>query len=91
MVDLKRVDNEKIEKIGWYLNAPVKLFVVIGIFFLCILFGSRFFLFLRSYAIFEFAIIASFLIFFSLAIALVILINKFRVVERLTDDWYHKK
>ena len=37
MIDFKKADKDKIEKIAWYLNAPVKLFVVIGIVILCVM------------------------------------------------------
>ena len=89
MIDLSKPPN--MEKIGWFLNGFVKLNVVGLIFFLSFLVGAKIFLVLKDYVIFEAAIILGFLCFFSLAIVLVILINKYRIVERFTDDWYQKK
>lgn len=92
MVDLGRPpDKEKIEKIAWYLNAPLKLFVISGIILLSLIIGVWIYIFLRNYVIFEIAIVSGFLIFLFLAIVLVILLNKYRLVERLADDWYQKK
>jgi len=89
MVDLSKPPD--LEKIGWYLSGFVKLNVVGLIFVLCLIVGVRIFLILKDIVIFEIAIVSGFLIFFSLAIVLLFLINKYRLVERVTDDWYQKK
>lgn len=89
MIDLRKPLD--LEKIGWYFSGFVKLNVVGLIIVLCFLLAVRTFLFLKDFVIFEIAIISGFFIFFSLSIILIILINKYRFVERLADDWYQKK
>ena len=91
MIDQKNHNNKDHEKILWYASGLGKLRNLSVIFFLCAISGGGFYLFLKSYTIFEVAIVLSFLFFFFLLIVVVILINKYRILERLTDDWYQKK
>ena len=83
-------ENEKklkgADKILWYVLGPVKFFVVCLIFLFCFIFGFLFLQLLQKYILFEFALVLSFIIFFSLAVGLVILLNKKRLVERVTED-----
>ena len=91
MVDLSKPPDEKtVEKIAWYLMGPVKFVVVYLIFFGCFVSGALFFQYIHQFVSFEIAIVSSFVIFFGLAIVLLMLINKYRLVERLTEDQFQK-
>ena len=90
MIEEKEKELKGVDKILWYLLGPLKFFVVGLIFLLCLVFGFLFFQFLQNYILFELALVLSFVVFFSLAIGLTILLNRKRVVERITEDifWY---
>lgn len=91
MVEQKNHNRKVHEKIIWYASGLAKLGNLVVIFVLCAISGGGFYLLLKSYTIFEVAIVLSFLFFFFLVVVVVILINKYRILERLTDDWYQKK
>jgi hypothetical protein len=86
MIEEKEKELKGVDKILWYLLGPLKFFVVGLIFLLCLVFGFLFFQFLQNYILFELALVLSFVVFFSLAIGLTILLNRKRVVERITED-----
>ena len=88
MIDLRKPPN--LEKIGWFFNGIVKLNVVIFIFVISLILALAVYFFLDDIIILGLALILSFLIFPILPIVLVFLLNKYRLVERLTDDWYHE-
>jgi len=85
-IEKRQKELKGVDKIVWYLLGPLKFVVVCIIFLFCLVFGVIFFQFLQKYILFELALVISFLIFFLLAIGLVMLLNKKRLVERITED-----
>ena len=89
MIDLSKPPD--LEKIGWFFNGFVKLRLIIIIFVCSFFLGLGVYFLLDDHVILVFALALSFLIFPVLPIFLVFLLNKYKLVERLTDDWYHEK
>ena len=89
MINLSKPPD--LEKIGWFFNGFVKLRVIILIFVCSFFLGLGAYFLLDDHVILVFALALSFLIFPVLPIFLVFLLNKYRLVERFTDDWYHEK
>lgn len=89
MIDLSKPPD--LEKIGWFAMGTLKFRIVTIIFIVFFFFGVEIYLFLDDYLMLGVALILSLLIFPILPIILVFLLNKYRVVERISDDWYHEK
>jgi hypothetical protein len=89
MIDLSKPPN--LEKIGWFLNGIVKLKIILLLFILSFVLGVLLYFLLDDYISLVVALALSLLIFPVLPIILIFLLNKFRLIERLTDDWYQKK
>ena len=98
MDDLKKPNSNTIWRIvaflvGTHFFWPAKILLFFYALSFCLLLGIGLFQLLSNHTIFEFACLPSFFLFFFLFVALIILINKYEVAEKIediVDNWFNR-